>query len=204
VCHPHTRIIVIDSGHLHAEQFSCVHLDVSDVTIDTTHLTCRQTGCQHLVIALHPNTVPIPQGDNVDGVPRQVLFAAATALNNNPLLPRLSTFDDDDPSPYPPSADCDVFGPLELELGTVEGLEIDDEVAAAFAPAASSTLFKNGLGKFSSSAKSYPGEGWLLGAGIGSALAAAARLELLPDGRKCGCGSSFPDYARWKSTRHCH
>jgi hypothetical protein len=74
--------------------------------------------------------------------------------------------------------------------------KLDDdaaETAASFA-AALSTLFKNGLGKFSSSAKSYSGEGWLLGTGIGGDLAtvaAAARLELLPDNRKCGCGSGF-------------
>lgn len=129
--------------------------------------------------------------DDVDGVPRRVLFAAATARSNNPLLPRLFTFDDD-PGADPPSANCGTFGPLELELGAVEGFEIDDTIAA-FAAAALSALFKNGLGKFSSSAKSYSGGGWLLGTGIGSdlAAAAAARLELLPDGRKCGCGSGF-------------
>jgi hypothetical protein len=132
--------------------------------------------------------------DDVDGVPRRVLLAAATALSNNPLLPRLLTFDDDDddPGPDPPSIDC---GPLELELGpeigdTFEGFGIDDDAAAAaatFTAAALSTRFKKGLGRFSSSAKSYSGEGWLLGTGIGSdlaAAAAAARFELLPDGRK--------------------
>jgi len=52
--------------------------------------------------------------------------------------------------------------------------------------AALSTLFKNRQRKFSSSAKSYSGGGWLLGAGIGdlAAAAAAARLELPPDGHK--------------------
>jgi hypothetical protein len=131
--------------------------------------------------------------DDVDGALRRVLFAAATALNNNPLLPRLFPFDDDDdPSPHPLSADC---GPLELGFGpeAVSTFELD-EAAASFA-AAFSALFKNGLGKFSSFAKSYSGEGWLLGTGIGSdlatAAAAAARLELLLDGRKCGCGSGF-------------
>ena len=45
------------------------------------------------------------------------------------------------------------------ELGGIfEGFELDDDAAAAFAAAALSTLFKNGLGKFSS-AKSYSGEG---------------------------------------------
>jgi len=86
------------------------------------------------------------------GVPHRLLFAAATALNNNSLLPRLFPFDDDeDPSPDPPSVDC---GPLKLELE-----EDAAAIAAAFAAAALSTLFKNGLGKFSSSAKSYSGEG---------------------------------------------
>ena len=76
---------------------------------------------------------------------------------------------------------------LDPELGGI--FELDDDAAAtaaAFAAAALSTLFKNGLGKFSS-AKSHSGEGSLLGTGIGSdlaAVAAAARLELLPDGRK--------------------
>lgn len=48
------------------------------------------------------------------------------------------------------------------ELGGIfEGFELDDDAAAAaaaFAATALSTLFKNGLGKFSS-AKSYSGEG---------------------------------------------
>ena len=78
-----------------------------------------------------------------------------------------------------------------------EGFELDDNataVAVSFAAATLSTFFKNGLGKFSSSAKSYSGEGWHFGTGIGSNLAtaaAAARLEVLPDGLKCGCGSGF-------------
>ena len=138
---------------------------------------------------------------DTDGVPRRILFAATTTLSNNPLplLPHLVTFDDsdndNDPSPDPPSADC---GPLELELGpevasTFEGFEIGDFAAATCFAASLSTFFKNGLGKFSSFAKSYSGEGWLLGTGVGSGLAtvAAARLELLPDGFKCGCGSGF-------------
>ena len=43
---------------------------------------------------------------------------------------------------------------------TFEGFEIDNAAAtaAAFAAAASSTLLKNGPGKFSLSAKSYSGE----------------------------------------------
>ena len=49
--------------------------------------------------------------DDVDGVPLRVLFAAATTLNNPPLLPRLFTFDGDDESSL--SVEC---GPLELEL----------------------------------------------------------------------------------------
>jgi hypothetical protein len=102
---------------------------------------------------------PTEVEDDADGVPRRVLFAAATALSNSPLLPRLFTFaDDDDPGPL--SVD---WVPLELEVGdTFKGFEIDDDAAAtaaAFAAAALSTLFKNGLGKFSSSAKSYSGEG---------------------------------------------
>ena len=92
---------------------------------------------------------------------------------------------------------------MELELAPgdtsmFEGSELDDDDAAAaaasFAAATLSTFLKNGLGKISSSAKSYSGEGWLLGTGIGSDLApgpAASRLELLPDGLKCGCGSGF-------------
>lgn len=36
--------------------------------------------------------------DDVDGAPLQVLFAAATALNNSPLLPRLFTFDNNESS----------------------------------------------------------------------------------------------------------
>jgi len=135
--------------------------------------------------------------DDVEGVPRRVLFAAATALNNSPLLPRLFPFDDDDdPSPDPLSADC---GPWELGFGlqVPRTFELDDDTtatAASLATAALSTRFRNGLGRFSSSAKSYSGEGWLLGTGIGRDLAtvtAAARLELLLDGRKCGCGSGF-------------
>lgn len=76
--------------------------------------------------------------DNVNGVPRRVCFA----------------FDvDDDPGPR------SVDGvPLELELGaevdnTFKGLEMDDNAAAL------STLFENRKRKFSSPAKSYPGEG---------------------------------------------
>jgi len=38
-------------------------------------------------MALHPNAIPIRRGDDADGIPRRVLFAAATALNN-PLLTR--------------------------------------------------------------------------------------------------------------------
>ena len=77
---------------------------------------------------------------------------------------------------------------------TFKRFESDDDAAAtaaAIATAALSTLFKNGLGKFSSSAKSYSGEGWILGIGIGRGMAAAAaaeRLGLLLDGFKCGCG----------------
>ena len=75
-----------------------------------------------------------------------------------------------------------------------EGFELDDAAAAAesFATTTLST-FKNGLGKISSSAKSYSGERWLLGTEIGGDLvtAAAARLELLPNGLKCRCGSGF-------------
>ena len=90
--------------------------------------------------------------------------------NSNALLPRLFTFDDDD-DPGPLSID---WVPLELEFGpevedTFERFEIDDDAAAtaaAFA-AALSTLFKNGLGKIFSSAKSSSGEGWLLGTGVG-------------------------------------
>jgi len=40
--------------------------------------------------------------------------------------------------------------------------------------AALSTLFKDGLGEFSSSAKSYSGEGWSRGTGMSNELAAAA------------------------------
>jgi len=58
--------------------------------------------------------------------------------------------------PDSPSVDYGAFGTLELELGTVDGFEIDDD-AAAFAPAALRALFKNRLGKLSSSAKSYSG-----------------------------------------------
>jgi len=84
-----------------------------------------------------------------------------------PILPCLFTFnDDDDPGPLPIDWVC-----LELEFGpkvgdTFERFEIDDDaaaIAAAFATAALSTLFKNELGKFSSSVKSYSGEGWLPG-----------------------------------------
>jgi hypothetical protein len=120
-----------------------------------------------------------------------VLFAAATALSNNPLPPRLFTFDNDDDEDSP-SFECGTLEPeLDPELrGMLGGFELDADaaaIAAAFTAAALSTRFKNGLGKFSSSAKSYSGEGWLLGTGIGSdlaAAAAAARLELLLDGRK--------------------
>ena len=51
--------------------------------------------------------------DDVDGVLRRVLFAAAISLSNNPLLPHLFAFaDDDDASPL--SVD---WAPLELEFG---------------------------------------------------------------------------------------
>ena len=67
-----------------------------------------------------------------DRVPRRVLFAAATALNNNPPLPCLFTDDDDDPGPGPPSVDCGAFSPLELEFDTVEEFkEIDNDAVAA-------------------------------------------------------------------------
>jgi len=130
--------------------------------------------------------------------------ATMSMAHNNPLLPRLSTFDDDDPGPYLPSAECGALGPLEHELGTIQGFEIDDEAAAAFAPAALSTLFKIGLGKFSSSAKSYAG---------------SSVLELVvpwrqPQPRRgwsycrmvvnADVEAVLLDYARWKSTRHCH
>ena len=129
------------------------------------------------------------------------MFAAETSLSNSPLPPHLFTFDDDDDA-GPLSVD---WAPLELEFGPeVEKAQRSKAhskelkptgvaTAAAFA-AALSTPFKNGLGKFSSSPQSHSGEGWLLGTGIGSDLAAAmatARLELLPDGLKCGCGSGF-------------
>jgi len=81
--------------------------------------------------------------------------------STTPLLPRLFTFDEDGEGSL--SVEC---GPLELELdpelgGIFKGCELDDDAAAtaaAFADAALSTLFKNGLGKFSS-AKSYSGKG---------------------------------------------
>jgi len=77
------------------------------------------------------------------------------------LHARLLTFDDD-PGPDPPSVDC---APLELEFGaevgdTFKGFDIDDDAATA---ADLSTLFKNGPGKFSSSANRTPGRmvpGW--------------------------------------------
>jgi hypothetical protein len=71
--------------------------------------------------------------------------------------------------------------PLELEFNTevrdtFGGLEMDGNAAAL------STLFRDGQGKFSSSARSYSGEGRPRGTGIGNDLAAAAeRLELPPD-----------------------
>ena len=98
--------------------------------------------------------------DDINGLPHRVMLAAGTALSNNLLLARLLTFDDD-PGPDSPSVDC---APLELEFsaavgGTFEGFDIDDDAATA----ALSTLFKNGLGKFSSSANRTPGRmapGW--------------------------------------------
>jgi len=101
---------------------------------------------------------PTEVNDDVDGLPHRVLLAAATALSNNLLLACLLT-PDDDPGPDPPSVDC---APLELEFGaevenTFKGFNIDDNVAAL------STLFKNGLRKFSSSANRTPGRmvpGW--------------------------------------------
>jgi hypothetical protein len=74
--------------------------------------------------------------------------------------------------------------------GTFEKFELDDDAeatAAAFAGTPLFALFKKGLGRFSSSAKSYFDEEWPLGTGVGSDLAAAtavARLELLLDGHK--------------------
>lgn len=105
---------------------------------------------------------PTEVNDDVDGLPHRVLLAAGTALSNNLLLAHLLTFDDD-PGPDPPSVNC---APLELEFGaevrdTFKGFNIDDDTATA--AAALSTLFKNGLGKFPSSANRTPGRmvpGW--------------------------------------------
>lgn len=103
--------------------------------------------------------------NNEAGFVCRMLFAAATTIGSNSLLLRFFIFDDDDdPSPDAPSADC---GPSELEVGPevaipFEGFELDKDsavIAASFAAtAASSALFENGLGEFSS-AKSYSGEG---------------------------------------------
>ena len=94
---------------------------------------------------------------------------------------------------------------MELETGpevgdTFEGFDIDDDTAAAVL----STLFKIGLGKCSSSAKSYSGEEWFLGTGIGSDLttnAAAPRLDLMVVNE--GTEAVSPDYAHWISRRYC-
>ena len=139
--------------------------------IDATHLTHRRTGGHHLTLVFHPNAVRILRVDGGRWDPSPSIVGSATALNNNALLPCLFTFDDDD-DPGPLSID---WVPLELEFGpevedAFERFEIDDDAAAtaaAFAAAALSTLFKNGLGKISSSAKSSSGEGWLLGTGVG-------------------------------------
>ena len=95
------------------------------------------------------------------------------ALDNNPLLSHLFTFDGSDTTTTELSPDCD---PLELELGSevtslFEGFELNNDVAAAVSfTAATLSTFKNGLGKFSSSAKAYSGEGWLLSTRISSGL----------------------------------
>lgn len=115
------------------------------------------------------------------------LLAAATARRRSPLLPRrlirLPVFDDDaDPDDAEAEADAEAAAAAAA--------------AAAFVAADLSILFRKGLGRFSSSAKSYSGEGWFRGTGIGSgftrtaaaAAAAAARFELLDDGRRCGWG----------------
>jgi hypothetical protein len=107
----------------------------------------------------------------------------AIALSNTPQLLRLFTFDDDD-NPGPLSVDR---VPLELGFGTevgdtFEGFEMDGNAAAL------STLFKDGVDKFFLSANHTAAKD---GAGIGNdltAVAAAARLELPPDGRKWGKG----------------
>ena len=57
---------------------------------------------------------PMEVEDDINGVPHRVLFTAAAALSDSPLLPCLFIFDDDN-EPGPLSVD---WVPLELGFGT--------------------------------------------------------------------------------------
>ncbi|KIM43461.1 hypothetical protein M413DRAFT_25824 [Hebeloma cylindrosporum] len=147
----------------------------------------RRTGGHHLAFALHPNADCVRRMNGgrrrYRRVTRRALMTAAIALSSKPLLLHHFTFDDDD-DPGPLSVDR---GPFKLEFGTevgdtFEGFEMDDNAAAL------SALFKNGIGKFRLSIKSYSGEEWPCGTGIDNDLAAAARWALPPNSRKWGWG----------------
>ena len=114
----------------------------------STLLPHPPTGGYHLTFALHPNAVRVQQTNRGQRQCRRgPSSGTAIALSNNRLLLRHFTFDDDD-DPGPLSVD---WVPLEHEFGaevgdTFEGLEMGDSAAA---------LSKDGVGKFSSSTKSY-------------------------------------------------
>ena len=123
------------------------------------------------------------------GLSFRVLLAAATARRVNPLLPRRFAF-------------IELVG-TRLDEDGAEGME-DVElmgvalVVAFLAAAVRSIRLRNGLGRFSSSVKSYSGEGCVRGTGICGSVVARVMLPLLLDGRKCGWGNGFADDWRFE------
>jgi len=109
-------------------------------------------------------------------------LAAATARRVNPL-PRGFAF-------------IELVG-NRLDDDGAEGMEEVVEVAGValfrvfLAAAVRSIRLRNGLGKFSSSVKSYSGEGCVRGTGICGRVVARVMLPLLLDGRMCGWGNGF-------------
>jgi len=90
-------------------------------------------------------------------------LAAATARKSNPLR-RLDFV-----------AECDALAPIGVDI-----------IVATL-----SVRFKNGLGRFSSSAKSYSDEGSFLDAGGAVRRASDPKFELLVEGRRWGWGSGL-------------
>ena len=122
-------------------------------------------------------------GDNPEPPRLPALLAAATARSNKPLLPLLLAFEVVLLLLIEPAVDR----PLAFEFEIV----LDSDAATAdFIEEDLSVRFRNGLGRLSSSAKSYSGDGWDRGTGIESvggrveAETAELRLLLLVAGRR--------------------